>query len=275
MNEDENSGRNSDYERELSGLLDLLAAVDQEVTPQHVRRRYDELQRDVESGTAADNSRGTRDAVHRTIVVVDIAESSRRTNDDQLVIREAMYGALATAFKWNDWLRCYHEDRGDGVLILVPPEIPKARLVTRLPDRLEAALARHNSAVEERGGERAAAAQVRLRIAVHAGEVTFDKHGVVGTAIDHTFRLADALRLKAAQGGSLDACALVVSDWFYSEVVYHHQDARPDSYRQVTYEVKGARLSAWMRGLNSRLTLESSDQDLASYHPGHLPCCGS
>jgi class 3 adenylate cyclase len=210
-----------------------------------------------------------RDAVHRTIMVVDIAESSRpvRTNDDQLVIRTAMYDALATAFGRHDWQRCRWEDRGDGVLILVPPEIPKARLVTGLPERLEAALGRHNSAMEERSGERAAATQVRLRVAVHAGEVTFDKHGVVGAAINHTFRLVDAPSLKAALAGSLDACALLVSDWFYSEVVYHCQDARPDSYRQIGYEVKGTWLSAWMRVLNSRLTLESSDQDLAEQKP--------
>jgi hypothetical protein len=68
------------------------------------------------------------DAVHRTIVVVDIAESSDpiRTNAHRLVIRKAMYSALATAFGRHDWPRCHCEDRGDGVLILVPPEIPKA-----------------------------------------------------------------------------------------------------------------------------------------------------
>ena len=89
-----------------------------------------------------------RDAVHRTIVVVDIAESTHpiRTNDDRLVIREAMYDALSAAFgrsvvsRRHDWQRCRWEDRGDGVLILVPPEVPKARLVTGLPERLEGAL---------------------------------------------------------------------------------------------------------------------------------------
>jgi hypothetical protein len=200
------------------------------------------------------------DAVHRTIMVVDIAESTHpvRTNDDRLVIRDAMYDALATAFGRHDWQRCRWEDRGDGVLILVPPEIPKARLVTGLPDRLEAALARHNSAMEDRGGERAAATQIGLRVAVHAGEVTFDRHGVVGAAIDHTFRLVDAPPLKMALASSLDACALVVSDWFYSDVVYHHQDARPDRYRHVGCEVKDTELSAWVRITEPRLALERS-----------------
>jgi hypothetical protein len=189
------------------------------------------------------------DAVHRTVLVVDIAESSHpfRRDGDRIVMRNAMYGSLSAAFGKSDWLKCYHEDRGDGVLVLVPPEVPKARLVTGLPDRLEAALARHNRAMQRRDAARAAAMQIRLRVALHAGEVTFDQHGVVGTAIDHTFRLADALPLKAALAASPVACALIVSDWFYTDVVYHHQDARPDSYRHIGCEVKGTQLSAWMR----------------------------
>ncbi len=200
------------------------------------------------------------DEVHRAIVVADITESTHpvRTNADRLVIRKAMYGALAAAFGRHDWPRCRWEDRGDGVLILVPPEVPKSRLVTSLPDRLKCALARHNAAMEEQGGQRAAATQVSLRLAVHAGEVAFDRHGVAGAAIDHTFRLVDAPPLKAALAGSLDACAFVVSDWFYSDVVYHHQDARPDIYRKVGCEVKGVQLSAWLRVPEPRLALERS-----------------
>jgi hypothetical protein len=125
-----------------------------------------------------------------------------------------------------------------------------------LPMRLEAALARHNAAVQQAGGDRAA--QVRLRVAVHAGEVIFDKHGVVGSAIDHTFRLVDAPELRAALIGSLDSCVFIVSDWFYREVVRQRQQARPDAYRHVGPEVKGTSLSAWLRIPDPRLNLEQS-----------------
>ena len=59
--------------------------------------------------------------VHRAIVVVDIVDSTDpiRRNGDRVVIRDTMYDSLSGAFKWHDWLRCYHEDRGDGVLVLV------------------------------------------------------------------------------------------------------------------------------------------------------------
>jgi hypothetical protein len=224
---------------------------------------------------AAGGAMTSPDAVHRTIVVVDIAESTHpiRTDDDRLVIREAMYGALeesfgrGAGFRRPEWQRCHREDRGDGVLVLVPPDVPKARLVTTLPQRLEIALGRHNAAEEEHGAGRASATQVRLRVAVHAGEVTFDKHGVVGSAIDHTFRLVDAPPLKAALAGSLDACVLIVSDWFYSEVVRQRQQARPDTYRHVGCEVKGTRLSAWMRIPGPRLALERTALLTANFHP--------
>ena len=188
------------------------------------------------------------DALHRTIVVVDITESSHpyRRDGDRLIMRHAMYQSLAAGLR-KDWPACYHEDRGDGVLVLVPPEVPKSRLVTSLPDRLETALDRHNAAMERRDPARAVATQVQLRVALHAGEVTFDDHGVVGAAIDHTFRLAEVPPLKAALAASRDACAFIVSDWFYGNVVYHRQDARPDNYRPITCEVKGTQLSAWLK----------------------------
>jgi hypothetical protein len=189
------------------------------------------------------------DAVHRAIVVVDIAESTApiRRNSDRVLMRQAMYRSLTGAFRRRDWQKCYHEDRGDGVLLLVHPRVPKGWLVTVLPDKIEAALIEHNAMVAEQYPGRAAAAQVRLRVAVSAGEVTFDEHGVVGQAIDETFRLAEAEPLKNAFAPSPDVCALIVSDWFFRDVVFQHADARPDSYQHIDCRVKQTSLSAWMR----------------------------
>jgi hypothetical protein len=189
------------------------------------------------------------DAVHRAIVVVDIAQSTApiRRNSDRVIIRHAMYQSLSSAFRRRDWAKCYYEDRGDGVLLLVHPRVPKGWLVTVLPEKLETALIRHNAMVAEQFPGRAAAAQVRLRVAVNAGEVTFDRHGVVGAAIDQTFRLAEAPPLKTAFANSPDVCGLIVSDWFYEDVVFHHPDAWPDSYEHVECQVKQTPVSAWMR----------------------------
>jgi hypothetical protein len=186
------------------------------------------------------------EAVHRTILVFDIEQSNHpmRTNRDRVVIHEAMYAAVRTTLRR---LKYYHEDRGDGVLVLVPPEVPKARLLSNLLARLEAALTRHNAAMARQNPFRAAATQIRLRVAVHAGEVTFDSHGVVGAAVDYTFRLAEAPPLKSALATSTGECALITSKWFFDEVVYQCPDAHPELFRRIETQVKSTPISAYIR----------------------------
>ena len=44
--------------------------------------------------------------------------------------------------------------------------------------------------------------RIRLRMALHAGEVNYDAHGVTAASIDLAFRLLEAGGLKAALAGS-------------------------------------------------------------------------
>jgi hypothetical protein len=76
-------------------------------------------------------------AVHRPIVVVDVEGfgDQQRTDPHQLMVRAGMYDVLKWAFQdtgisWDD---CYHEDRGDGVLILAPTLVSKSVFVESLP----------------------------------------------------------------------------------------------------------------------------------------------
>jgi class 3 adenylate cyclase len=119
--------------------------------------------------------------------------------------------------------------------------------VSNLLARLEAALARHNAAMARQRAFRAAAAQIRLRVAVHAGEVTFDGHGVVGAAVDYTFRLAEAPPLKSALATSTGECALITSNWFFDEVVSQCPDAHPELFRRIETQVKATPISAYIR----------------------------
>src|SRR5947209_19464257 len=97
-----------------------------------------------------------------------------RTDAHLLMIREGMYRAVMYAFRLSgiDWARCTVEDCGDGILIMVPPEVPKSWLCARLPDHIAAALAVYNSTC-------ASGNQIRLRMALHAGEVIYDAYGIV------------------------------------------------------------------------------------------------
>ncbi|MFT7837743.1 tetratricopeptide repeat protein [Saccharothrix sp. BKS2] len=186
---------------------------------------------------------GPGQAVHRTIVVVDVEGfgDPRRTLPHQVATRAGLYRVVADALRaagvaWED---CHHEDRGDSVFVLVPPEYAKAPLVEVLPGALAEALRGHNVGSP-------AAQHVRLRVAVHAGEVVFDRHGVTSTAVTTTFRLLDAPPVKRALADSPGLVALVVSRWLFDEVVRHSAVLDPATFRPVPVAVKEVRDTAWL-----------------------------
>jgi hypothetical protein len=80
-------------------------------------------------------------------------------------------------------------------------------LVTDVPRGLAAALSEHNQAHGQQ-------ARIRLRLAVYAGEIHHDAHGVAGTAINMAFRLLEAAPLKHALAESSGVLAVIASRWF-------------------------------------------------------------
>jgi tetratricopeptide (TPR) repeat protein len=183
-------------------------------------------------------------AFHRAIMIVDVERfgDPSRTNLDQLAARDGLYKALTQAFENSGipWPDCVIEDRGDGALILVPPEVPKSLLAARIPAALADAVSVHNRACPVQ-------ARIRLRMALHAGEVYRDAHGFAGTAINHTFRLVEAPVLRSALASSPGVLALIVSEWFFDEVVQHDPEASPLDYRQADVKVKETQAAAWIR----------------------------
>src|SRR5260370_37361502 len=109
----------------------------------------------------------------RTIVAVDVEGfgGRRRTNRNQVAVRDGLYGAMGEAFGQAGvpWVDCDHECRGDGIFILVGPEVPKSGFAETLRSALATALYRHN-------GSHSDPERIRLRLALHAGEGTFDQH---------------------------------------------------------------------------------------------------
>jgi CheY-like chemotaxis protein len=181
-------------------------------------------------------------AVHRTIVAVDIEGfgNQRRTNRNQVAIRDGLYRAMRQAFDQAGipWTDRDHEDCGDGMLILVGPEVPKSHFVESLPSALARALRIHNSAHPD-------LEQIRLRMALHAGEVNFDKHGATAVSINFTFRLLESEPLKNALAESPGVLAVITSSWFFEEVVRHNAgDAA--AYRSVPLTVKETTTTGWI-----------------------------
>jgi hypothetical protein len=183
-------------------------------------------------------------AFHQTILVTDIENFTdpARTNLDQLAVRRGLYKVVQHAFtKINvTWSTCRAEDRGDGVFVLIPPDVPKIRLATTMLSRLGTALRSHNAACSAR-------TRFRLRAALHAGEVHCDRHGVAGKAINHAFRLVQAPVLKTALETSAAHLAVIVSGWFFDEVIRHYPTAKPAAYECVRMSMADPNGVAWIR----------------------------
>jgi tetratricopeptide (TPR) repeat protein len=184
-----------------------------------------------------------RPAVHRTILVVDVEGfgDKRRTNPDRLAVRDGMYRAVQQAFAAAGvpWADCYHESCGDGIFVLIPADVPKGVFVESMPRELAEALREHNAA--HRAQE-----QIRLRMALHAGEVYYDEHGVTAESINLAFRLLDARPLKAALADSPGSLAMIVSPWFFDEVVRHSPGSDAATYRPVQVAVKETSAIGWI-----------------------------
>jgi hypothetical protein len=182
--------------------------------------------------------------LHRTIVVVDVAgfTDPARTMVHQRAVHEGLYDVLRGAFSevGVGLDTCTVEDRGDGAMILLPPEVDNSKLADQLPSRLVAWLRRYNAV-------HSAEAAVQLRVALHAGEVSRDGHGAVSAAVNIAFRILEAPEAKSALRLSTGVLALVASDTFYHDVIVHDPAADPDSYRRVPVEVKETSTVAWLR----------------------------
>ncbi|MET8756668.1 hypothetical protein [Lentzea sp. NPDC004782] len=182
---------------------------------------------------------------HRTIVAADIVDFGQhsRNNINQVRIRHGMYKAMQAAFDAAGipWSSCRHEDRGDGVLVLVPADVRKTLLADHLPNALVEALVRHNRIHPPRE-------RIRLRLALHAGEINYDQHGVTGYAINHTFRLLDADATRSAlKKNSSAVLAVIGSAWFFDEVIRHSELSQAKAYRRVEVSNKETTTHAWVR----------------------------
>ncbi|MCE6999256.1 hypothetical protein LZG04_31280 [Saccharothrix sp. S26] len=184
-------------------------------------------------------------AVHRSFVVVDVEGygDPTRTTHQRLAARGGMYQVLMDAFAecGLPWDGKSVDDAGDSLIVVLPGEVPKARLVDRLPTSVAAKLREHNAAHSH-------GARLRMRMAVHFGEVAYDVFGgKTGPELIFVCRILDAAEAKSALKSSNATLVLIASDPFYQSVVVHHPAAHPDAFRLVRVEVKEVRAKAWVR----------------------------
>ncbi|WP_433463984.1 hypothetical protein [Spirillospora sp. CA-128828] len=180
--------------------------------------------------------------LHHPMLAVDIVGFGRYAPADHRHLRDALYRIVTASFaatavpldpRW-------HEDRGDGILVIAPADISVALLLGYLPHHLHAELRRYNQVS-------APAVQLRLRLAVNAGYVQTDAHGAGGRELLHLFRMLDAPGFKTALAATDSSLGLITSDYLYNEIVRSSPGLLdPAAFTQTTIAHKETRAPAWM-----------------------------
>ncbi|KDA43569.1 toll/interleukin-1 receptor domain-containing protein [Frankia sp. BMG5.23] len=126
------------------------------------------------------------------------------------------------------------QDRGDGFLAAVAADAPKAVLATEFVRELRIALRTYNRGRDETG-------RIRLRLALHQGEVGIGGSGFVGDAAVVAARLVDAdpVRQLLEQDRDAELALVLSSEFYHSTVAGRLRDLDPAQYRRVEVSVAG------------------------------------
>ncbi|MEO3785989.1 hypothetical protein ABGB12_21890 [Actinocorallia sp. B10E7] len=191
---------------------------------------------------------------------------AKRTDIVQAHIRKQLYELLKTGFELSSipLSEVYREDRGDGVMVAVPPERDPASLVTGVVDRIRAGLGRYNELASE-------AARIELRVAVHLGTAVHDGEGLVGTEVNHVFRLLEAGTFKELVRDTGSTMGLIVSERFYAEVVERDTGLiSAKDYWRIPVAVKETACSGWVRIFGAAVPAMLRTRELEPRHEAEL-----
>ncbi|MFJ3650880.1 nucleotidyl cyclase domain-containing protein [Streptomyces murinus] len=183
---------------------------------------------------------------YRAVLAVDIERSAGRGDRALLEIRARLTEMLKEAFEASgvDWSACLRHDLGDGLRVTAPAGTRKAALVHPLVPELALRLRTYN-----RGA--APLTRIRVRIALHAGDVHVSPDGTVaGSPLEVLARLLDAPPARAALAGAPQTvpASLLLSGHFYDETVRHgHLGLFPEDFRKVGFTVKEHTADAWLQ----------------------------
>lgn len=163
-----------------------------------------------------------------------------RNDEDRRIIRLASQEMMRTSLG-RMWDECISEDRGDGLLIVVPPHITTAQIIALLHRELPGELWRHNRTYRE-------SACIRLRVAVNVGPITTDIVGMSGEAIIRTARLVDAPTFKDAMKESGATLGIIASEFVYENIIRHAAGLiEVNGYKLVNVDVKESHIPGWMQ----------------------------
>jgi hypothetical protein len=181
--------------------------------------------------------------VYRSILAIDVEGFGRQERTDILRarLRRELHELITDGLRSVGAETLYElSDTGDGVLVFVDPRVSKVRLVDTLVSWLGASLRGYN----RRAG---AAAELRLRVVMHAGDMISAQQGAIGDAVVLAARLLDAPVLRACLGATDTPLVVGVSRTIYEEVIRHaYANIDPASFAPVSVDVKETRTTMWV-----------------------------
>jgi hypothetical protein len=196
---------------------------------------------------------------HHTIITLDIEGfgSPTRTDPIRAGIRsalESLISAAAADLRRSDPIHAAG-DTGDGKWLLFSVAVPKTVVLSGFVKSIETGLRHHNAAAST-------AAQIRLRIGVHHGDLIPDDGGYSGEPLNHTFRIIDNDVARQALKATRHHSVVVVSADFFEKIVrpgYGSLD--PEDFLPVPLRVKELATTAWIS--------RSADLDASVLTGGH------
>ncbi|MET8623080.1 hypothetical protein ABZW30_04875 [Kitasatospora sp. NPDC004669] len=188
--------------------------------------------------------------VNHTILLLDIEQFGRRDDVEQAFMRRMLYSVLHETLRSAGVEPAEQrlEDRGDSVMALINPTVPKSKLLHALINETPTLLHANNRLAAD-------SARVRLRIVLASGEVAVQElggalGGAVGWDLNQAFRLLDSTALREALKHRDGPCVLGVSDSLYQGIVRHgHNGMAPETFHRITVDGKEGEFPAWLHGV--------------------------
>jgi WD40 repeat protein len=201
----------------------------------------------VRAGCVVDRSRSdgsNRHSTYRTFLAADIESYGRpeRSDSVRLQLRRRLTEWCLALFDQagvdrGSWLL---QDTGDGWLLSVDPNVSRSLLLDMVPTGLRERLLAYNQ-------DSTHAERLRVRLAMHAGDVLPDPEPFVGEATVHVSRLLDSEVLRDYLRATAQPLVVMVSAEIYQGVVRRaHGGLDPAAWHQVIVDGKEGPADAWI-----------------------------
>jgi hypothetical protein len=184
---------------------------------------------------------------HCTVLRTDIVNFSASCRNEE--DREEIVGAsraMMRATLGRFWDGRFIEDRGDGLLIVVPYNIPTSQVMVRLHRELPIKLREHNRVHAE-------PRRIKYRVAVDVGPVKSHDNGMSGEPLTSTSRLINSPVIKRPMDSPDALLGIIASSYAHERVIRQAAELAEvaATYRRVRVNVKEYKSDAWLQVISN------------------------